>query len=370
MKKLTTIVIAVITLLSISFITHAGPKRGGIVNVIASKQGVLIKNFSPFAPKALHPTKGCFYETLVFANNYSGTVTPWLAKKFFWSDDLKTLTLELNRDVKWNDGKPFTADDVVFTVRLGKDNKALDKAGIWKQGLLSIDKINDYKVSFIFDRVNTTILPQVAGIYIIPKHIWQAVDNPSTWTGNENPVGTGPFMFEEDSFTEQSYRLKRNPNYWQKGLDGKPLPYINGIQYVSFTGNSQATMKIISGDIDWGTIFIANIDKVYVNRNPKDNHYWIPEGNIVYLNLNNAKAPFSNVNVRRAVAMAINQKEVTTIMNSGAQPAHQSGVKQGYISWLSENAKKYALRFNPKAAVKLLEKEGYSKNADGIMEKK
>ena len=114
---------------------------------------------------------------------------------------------------------------------------------------------------------------------------------------------------------------------------------------------------------------MANIDRLFVSRNPKYHHYWLPEGDLVYLNLNNGKASFDNVNVRRAVAMAINQKEITTVMASGAIPADLSGIKKGYRHWLSKKTKQYAPPYNPEAGRKLLEREGYHKNADGIYEK-
>ena len=356
-------------ILPVTAFADADVKRGGIVKVTASKQGVLIKNFNPFSPKALHSTFGCFYEPLVFANDYTGEVTPWLAQKVTWSDDLKVLTFDLHQNVKWNDGTPFTADDVIFTLMLGKDNKALDRAGLWSQGLVAVKKINQYQVVFEFESVNTTILPKIGGTYIVPQHIWKNIEAPETWTENENPVATGPFILNEGSFTGQSFLLKRNEAYWQSGKDGKPLPYIEGIQYISATGNEQGAMKVISGQVDWGGYFIANIDQTYVQRDPENNHYWLAEGNIVYLNFNNAKAPFSNVKIRKAVAMAINPEEITTIMNSGAVPADQSGVKQGYADWLSEAAKQYQLNYDPEGAIQLLESEGYQRNSDGIMEK-
>jgi len=92
-------------------------------------------------------------------------------------------------------------------------------------------------------------------------------------------------MFVEGSFTEFSYSLTRNPNYWRMGEDGLPLPYIDGVQYIGATGNEQAAMKIINGKWTGGGYFIANIDQVYVARDPEHNHYWLPEGNIVYLSL-------------------------------------------------------------------------------------
>ena len=368
-KIIASFVLFLICAVSVAAYASNRVERGGIVRVTAAKQGILIKNFNPFSPKLLHPTLGCFYEPLVFANAYKGEVSPWLAKSYGWSKDLKTITFQLHDHVRWSDGKPFTADDVLFTLMLAKENRALDREGIWKKGLANVKKLGRHSVSFTFETVNTTILPSLGGIYIVPQHIWQSVENPSTWTGNENPVGTGPFLFDTGSFTEQSYRLKRNPNYWQLGRDGRPLPYIDGIQYIGATGNSQLAMKVVSGQVDWGNVFMANIDRLFVSRDPIHHHYWLPEGNLVYLNLNNGKAPFDNINVRRAVAMAIDQREITTIMASGALPAELSGVKSGYRHWVSEKAKRYLPAYDPAAGRRLLEQAGYRENADGIYEK-
>ncbi len=370
MKRMLLVTLAVLMVVSLFTANiFAEVKRGGIVRVTASKQGILVKNFNPFSPKALHSTFGCFYEPLVLANFYTGEIEPWLAEEFSWSDDLKTLTFKLREGVKWNDGVDFTANDVLFSLNLGKENKALDLTGIWSQGLLEVVKVSDYQVELEFETVNTTIFPIIGSIYIVPEHIWENIADPSKWTGNENPVSTGPFVFEEGSFTEQSYRLKSNPLYWKMGEDGRPLPYIDGVQYIGATGNAQAAMKIISGQVDWGTYFLANIDQTYVKRDPQHNHYWLPEGNIVYLNLNNGKEPFSNRNVRRAIAMAINQEEITTIMNSGAVPADHSGVKKGYAAWVTASAREFDWKFDPISALQLLKKEGYHKNNRGIMEK-
>jgi peptide/nickel transport system substrate-binding protein len=356
-KKLIFLMITFLLLTVTAGVMAQEVNRGGIVNVTASKQGVLVKNFNPFSPNALHSTFGGFYETLVFANSYKGEIEPWLAESYQWSEDLKTLKFNLRENVKWNDGEEFNADDVIFTLKLAEEDQALDLAGIWGQGLEEVNKLDDYTVEFVFDGVNTTVIPQVGSIYIVPEHIWKDVEDPSKWSGNENPVGTGPFMFEEGTFAEQSYRLKSNPDYWQLGEDGEPLPYVDGVQYVSATGNSQAAMKIISGEVDWGTYFISNIEQTFVQRDPEHNHYWLPEGNIVYLNLNNGKEPFSNRNVRRALAMAIDQEEITTIMNSGAVPAHHSGVKMGYMDWLTDVTLANNWGFDPAAAEAMLNEE-------------
>lgn len=370
MRKTSVLIVALlIVALALPSLASAEVKRGGIVKVTEGKQGVLVKNFNPFSPNALQSTLGHFYETMLVSNNYTGKILPWLAKEYTWSEDLKSLTLFLEEDVYWNDGEKFTVDDVLFTLELAKNNAALDRSGIWQQGLIDVERLGDYSIRFNFDSVNIPILTRVAEIYIVPAHIWSKVDNPGEWTGNENPVGTGPFMFVDGSFSEFAYRLERNPNYWQVGADGKKLPYIDGVQFVGATGNEQASMKIINGEVDWGGYFIANIDKLYVGADPVNNHYWLPEGNIVYLSFNNDVEPFNNVNVRRAVAMALDQAEITEIMDSGAQPADISSVKRGFLGWVTDEARAFDRGFDPAGAIKLLEAEGYKRNNAGVMEK-
>ncbi len=371
MRK-SSVLVLVVTLLIVALALPAMAsevRRGGVVRVTEGRQGVLVKNFNPFSPNALQSTLGHFYETMLVSNNYTGQILPWLAKDYVWADDLMSLTLFLEDNVVWNDGQKFTADDVLFTFNLARSNAALDRSGIWQQGLVEIAKIDDYTVKLFFDSVNVPVLTRVAEVYIMPKHIWEDIENPSEWTGNENPVGTGPFMFVDGTFSEFAYRLERNPNYWQMGADNQPLPYIDGVQYVGATGNEQAAMKIINGEVDWGGYFIANIDRLYVAADPENNHYWLPEGNVVYLSLNNDAEPFNNANVRRAVAMAIDQEEITIIMDSGALPADSSGVKQGFLGWVSDEARAFDPGFDPAGAIALLEAEGYRRNNAGIMEK-
>jgi peptide/nickel transport system substrate-binding protein len=128
-------------------------------------------------------------------------------------------------------------------------------------------------------------------------------------------------------------------------------------------------MKVISGEVDWGTYNIPNIDKVYIGKDPKNNHYWLPGGGIVYLNLNNGKEPFSNINMRKAILHAIDPVEITRIMNSGALPSPQAGVNKGYLRLVPKEAQQYALSYDVAKAAKLIESEGYKKNSKGVYEK-
>ncbi len=367
MKK--ALILALVLILVTSTLFFAQEiKRGGILRMTPMKQGVLIQNFNPFSPNSLEVAVGCFYETLIFHNMGTGRFEPWLGTEWQWSDDLLELTIKLRDNVFWNDGTPFTVADVLFTMELGKKNPGLNISTIWTQGLTDVIARTHDSVTFIFDRVNTTLLNRITDIFIVPRHIWKDVEDPLTWTGNIHPVGTGAFMFEPGSFTEMSFRVSRNPNYWKMGVDGKPLPYIDGIHYISTT-NEQVGFKLARGEYDWAGYFVANIDEVYVKANPEHHKYWLPEGNHVYLNLNNLKEPFDNFNVRRAFNYAIDRPEVTRIMASGAVPSTAAWVKTPFLPLAERALQEVDIEYDPEYARDILEQEGYRLNSRGIYEK-
>src|SRR3954447_15037522 len=102
-------------------------------------------NYNPFSPNAL--TSDYTFEPLYIFNTYSCDGVPWLATKYEWTDP-QTLVYTIRDGVKWNDGQPFSADDVVFTYNLLQKNKAFDTNGIWE----TIDNVsssgNQFTVKF------------------------------------------------------------------------------------------------------------------------------------------------------------------------------------------------------------------------------
>ena len=111
----------------------ASSSSGSSVLTISNESGELWPcAFSPFNSAVEGETVGFVYEPLVFVDSLeSGKTTPWLASSFAWSDANKVLTFTIRKGVKWSDGKPMTAADVVFTFNLLKKNPALDLTAVW-----------------------------------------------------------------------------------------------------------------------------------------------------------------------------------------------------------------------------------------------
>src|SRR5438477_3610144 len=241
---------------------------GSTAVTISNEQGsTWTCGFNPFNNDVNFLSVGTVYEVLTFVNGLqSGKTTNWLASSYAWSNGNKTLTFTIRPGVKWTDGKPLTADDVVFTFQLLKKNPGLDLNADW--AVLKTVTKNGNKVVFNFKTSAVPYFYYIGGqTPIVPKHIWQSIPNPVTYKDTK-PVGSGPF--EMGSCSPQVIKYTKNPGYWQKGL-----PKIETVYYPAFTSNDPANQQLASGKAQWGSQFIPNIDKYYLKKSP-NNHYWFP----------------------------------------------------------------------------------------------
>lgn len=128
-------------------------------------------------------------------NNADG-INWFLATDYSVSDDNLTYTFKLRDDVKWSDGEPFTADDVVFTYEAMEQEDNLGWAYsqlVYDQGTVKVEKVDDYTVSFTFPFVTPTAIEMLSQIFIMPEHIYKDVTDFEHNDYNMNSVGTGPY---------------------------------------------------------------------------------------------------------------------------------------------------------------------------------
>ncbi|WP_425145068.1 ABC transporter substrate-binding protein [Deinococcus sp.] len=317
------------------------------------------QNFNPFTPGSQHllPTNSAIYESLFFVNSLNGKVTPVLGTAYTWSKDSTALSVTTRSGVKWTDGQAFSAADVAFTFNYMKKYPVLDLTGIWKNGLSSVKASGPNTVVFTFDKPNTPTFQYIALQAIVPEHLWSAQADPATFT-NAKPVGTGPFVF--DSYSQQALRVLKNPSYWIKGQ-----PYVDAVVWLSTSSNDAAVFKLIKGEADYGYVGISD-PNAYVKQG-KDNAFWWPTNNANLLYFNTTKAPFSDVAFRRAVAGAINTKDVAQKAYAGAVPAADpSAIIPAQLGdWVPTSLKNLAPKYDPAAADAALTAAGYKKDAQG-----
>lgn len=314
------------------------------------------ENFNPFSPNSLEGW-WYMYEPLIAIGGLTGNQVPMLATGQKWTHADKTLVFTLRSGVKWSNGKPFTAADVVFTFNLLKKYPALDTSGVWKT--ISGVSASGNTVSFNFKQVNIPFAQFIDEQPIVYPAQFTGVD-PVKFT-DTSPIGTGPFVL--DQFTPQAYTMKKNPRYWDASQISVPE-----IKEVALGSNTTADLQMSEGMFDQAVLFEPNIQKVYVDKNPKYYHFYFPLASPVNLYLNLHMAPFNNVKFRQAMAYAINRQQIYTKGEFGYEPpANQSLLPPAlWGSWLDKSlASKYAYNYNPKAALSLLASIGYKKNSSG-----
>ena len=341
--------------------TQATP--GAYLTVNFEQLPTWVRNFNPFSPDVLGSAATAIYEPMMIYNKAIGQLVPWLATEFNWNADNTILTFKVRPNVKWSDGQPFTAGDIVYTFNLIKDNPALaaTASGVLSEYIDSFSAPDDNTVEFKFKTVYTPALYDLADQLIIPQHIWKDIKDPTTWT-NENPVGTGPFT-EVTKFESQIYILEKNPNYWQPGK-----PYFQGIRYPAYADNDAANLALASGDLDWTGNFVPDIEKTFVSKDPTNFHYYFIGGDAVLLYINLTLKPFDKVEVRKAISMGINrQMIVDTAVYGYIPPADATGLGDTYKTWKDPAAIAAGtwVSYDPAAANAALDAAGLKKGSDG-----
>ncbi len=354
------IVVVAAGAIGLSHIAAKAPASAPPLVVVPGPAGTFQQNFNPFST-ALVGTMGLIYQPLFYFNPYSSKVSPVLGTSFGWSKNDKTLTVQLRHGVQWSDGKPFTAQDVVYSFMIRKQFPQLDTAGVW-QYLSSVKAIGQYTVQFQFKQVNVPFQWYILGqTPIVPQHVWAKVSNPTT-TLNLHPVGTGPYTV--NSFNPEEYTFVANPHYFAGKLA------VHEIQFPAYSSNTSIAGGLAQGRIDWASIFIPNIQRVYVNANPKTNHYYFAGGSTLMLYTNFKDPLLKMLPVRQAISLAINRQKVNAADYHYAPIANAFDMlgrtTKGWLSPALANQYKGALQYNPAKAVSILKKAGFKKNSSGI----
>ncbi|HTW06585.1 MAG TPA: ABC transporter substrate-binding protein [Acidimicrobiales bacterium] len=326
-------------------------------------------NFNPLNPGTNGSTAGgtgsAIYEPLMYANNYTGTITPMLATAYKWNASGTGLTLTIRSDVKWSNGSPFSASDVAFTFNYLKQYPALDTNSLWKtQGLTSAKATNATTVVLTFSHPNVVVLPYVLGQLIVPKSLWAKVTNPVTYT-NPKPVGTGPFLLQSYSPTQVNY--KKNPDYWMSGR-----PYIGGITMTAVKSNDTAELLLLNGDAAYTYDAITDPNATYVSASPSTNKYWWPVVALNFLYMNLTEPPFNDVHFRKAIAEALNDNVIAQRAYYGAIPPGNGPVETGVpngqdAEWVPSSLSGLEWTYSPSAAQQTLTAAGY-KDVNGSLE--
>lgn len=301
--------------------SSGGPTNDGIITVnFIGPVEAMYRNWNPFSP-AENKGSGTtyFYEPLIRLNRFKQYETsPWLAEKWEWNSAYDQLTFHLRSDVTWSDGKPFTADDVVYTLSLPEKykNSNLPVADV---GVKAATKIDDHTVQVKMQNPGLNALINVGQQSMYPKHVFEK-ENLEKWT-NPDPIGTGPWKFS--AFSPQQVTVVPRQDYW-----GGPITAIKECRWALY-GNGDAGKALVQQDkIDLATLSWANAQATFVDKAKGNTYHVYPTGGGEALLYNCGRAPFNDAHVRRAITKAIDFAKVMSLYEIGLEVANVSGLAE------------------------------------------
>jgi dipeptide transport system substrate-binding protein len=297
-------------------------------------------------------------------------VVPALAEKWDISPDGHTYTFHLRRGVKFHTtpwfkpSRDFDADDVVFTFeRMLDKNHPFNKATVpppsfeyaddmgLSKNIAKIEKIDPLTVRFTLKNVDATLLADLAMDFASiqsAEYADQLMKQGKAYDLNNKPVGTGPFVFERYE-KDAVIRYTANPTYWR----GKAK--IDHLIYAIVLDSNVRAQKLKANECQV-SVYPKPAEIAGLKSDPNINLLSLPGLNVGFLSLNVTHKPFDNVDVRRAINMAVNKK---TIIDAVYQGAGQVAVNPIPPTIWSYDKSITDIPYDPAKAKALLAKAGY-----------
>ncbi|WP_216320487.1 ABC transporter substrate-binding protein [Deinococcus aestuarii] len=266
------------------------------------------------------------YDTLLQPSPDGRSVRPGLATRQVVSPDGKTMTLTLRPGIRFANGTPITAGDVKWSL----DRARNPNNGAWNGSLASINSITAQGNTVVLNLKNPDpTLPAALATFnaaIMPQKLFTAApggtDAEKAKAFAEKPVGSGPFVLSE--WKRGSYMvLKRNPYYWQRGEDGKALPYLDAVRFEIIPDDNTRILKLQAGELQ-GAEFIPLSRVAELRNNPRINMQLFPSTKVNNILMNNrpklnsgAANPMSDVRVRQALNYATNKDALIQVVTYG-----------------------------------------------------
>lgn len=371
----------------------APDKHGGQVVFATSSDP---KSFNPVTAQETSSTTiiSSIFEGLTRTNGITLAVEPCLAKKWSVSEDGLVWTFILQDNVRWSDGKPFSADDVVFTFNdliYDPDIPSSDRDIFTIDGKkILVEKLDAHTVRFTLPMKFAPFLRSLS-TSILPKHKLATALKEGRFNfswGIDTPVneivGTGPYVLKQ-YLPGQQIALAANPYYWRTTPEGERLPLIERIVFLIVPSQDIALLKFLDGEVD--SIPMRGMEYALLKPLEKKKDFTVYDlgsafsSNFLVFNQNtrvNSKTRkpfvdpvklswFSNVNFRKAVAHAIDKRRIIEIVMNGLGYPQESSENPNNIAFYNPDVVRYD--YDLPLARKILLEQGFSdKNGDGILE--
>ena len=344
-----------------------GPEERVTIRLAASDQGAGYPT-----PYGAIRGPGWLISSLIFDSlgfpDVTGDPKPWLARSWESSPDGKTWTFRLRENVKWHDGRPLTADDVVFTFDYNLKGPGAQTARY--SGINYIDTVTSPDPSTVVITTNSprpTFVSDIVGSFsamtILPKHIWESVTDPAKFQGDQALIGSGPYRLRQFDLTNNTYHFVANDDFYLGPPKVKELQIIKvGDPLVALQQGELDAATTGNGQAGTGSIPQAQLDAL-----SRDFKMLTAPGEFnVALFFNQTKGfPYDQKAFRQAVAHALDRRDMVARLLNGRGVPGPSGALGPANPFLNTRVADYP--FDLARARSMLDQVGLrDANGDGV----
>ena len=344
------------------------------------------ENFNPFTPgtKREHGAHQAMWEPLFILNYTTGELDPWLGTAFESNEDATEWTLSIREGVLWSDGEAFNADDVVYTIQTALDNEGLterEPATIRAQ-VASVDKVDDLTVRFTLNEANPRFAVENFGnrifgsMLIMPEHIWAGKD-PATFAFFP-PIGTGPYAYASGDTNRMTWT--RRDDWWGTATGFMDQPAPEQLIWLETGGEESRAQLLATNQLDAAQNVTLGTFEAIQAQNPNviaweaSLPYAWPDPCARQLEINTTVEPWSDPDMRRAVALIVDREQIVNVAYEGTTSPSRSmfaqyGSMEPFISAVEEAGYGLSPTANVGEAQALIEGAGYTMGSNGIYER-
>ncbi|MGH8926912.1 MAG: ABC transporter substrate-binding protein [Acidimicrobiia bacterium] len=337
------------------------------------------------APADLNPAVGVLVEDYIIYNlvydsllniDLEGNFQPEVATDWSVSDDGLTWTLTIRDDITFHDGTPLTAEDVVYSLTLYRDTLDFPYLPTYVEPFVTIEAPDPSTVTLTSESPVAAFEYRMPAMFVLPRHIWEAVDDPVAFT-NDEMIGSGPFALAEYS-QDEFVRLEANDSYWGGA------PTVDELIFQTFTNPDARVQALTNGEVDMITEFPATAIPTLRNTPNIEVADGLEFGgrfaDIIFNVIDPANCPaeggicsghpaLRDVEVRRALAQAVDKQQLVDTLLLGLGEPGLGLVPPALGDWFAEELVPEDYQFDLAAAAQRLETAGYvDTDGDGIRE--
>lgn len=280
----------------------------------------------------------------------AGKRTPYLATEWSYAEDGKSATVKLRDDMKWSDGKPVSADDVVFAVTAVQKEKFGVVAGLIT-ALDEAEAVSPTEVRFKLSRPDGTFLDNVGfWLPIVPKHVFEKAPSVQKFANDKDWVSAGPYKLT---------KVERGQRYIMDRVDdfGPGRPIVKQVVFRVFPDVNTEVLALRNGEIDMIGNVLPPATAAELKNDAKVTLQEIPSLGWAHLQYNTKRKPLDDVRVRQALAHAVDYEAIRNIALKGfAKSSNSSVLTPTLPDYADPSSKEYA--FDPEQSKKLLAEAG------------